>query len=71
MKDGRPDGLRSIETRPWRPERFVRDPSDTGLISSFFSFGDGEHRLLVVSPVRTYESNFVIPRARPSSEHRP
>ena len=26
MKDGRPDGLRSIETRPWRPERFVRDP---------------------------------------------
>ena len=57
MKDGRPDGLRSIETRPWRPERFVRDPSDTGLISSFFSFGDGEHRLLVVSPVRTYESN--------------
>ena len=36
MKDGRPDGLRSIETRPWRPERFVRDPSPD-------LFGDGEH----------------------------
>ena len=37
MADGRPDGLRSIETRPWRPERFVRD-----LLPDLF--GDGEHR---------------------------
>ena len=71
MKDGRPDGLRSIETRPWRPERFVRDPSDTGLISSFFSFGDGEHRLLVVSPVRTYFFESNPAESRPSSKHRP
>ena len=35
------------------------------------SCGDGEHRLLVVSPVRTYFFGSNPAESRPSSEHRP